>query len=175
MKLRTILPISALLAVAAGIVVLTGRSHSSIAGNASGTDPLFASMTDATRSSGPPPMPASFYGTVTVDEADAPEGTQVSAWIDGVMYAETHTFLFEGKAVYALDVPADDSATPEVEGGRPGDTIVFYVSELQADQTGPWQGGTNTELNLSASSSAPCILFLPLVLRQENTDQQATP
>ncbi|MFQ5858192.1 MAG: hypothetical protein ACE5LU_21525, partial [Anaerolineae bacterium] len=89
-----------------------------------------------------PPLPASFYGTVTVAGADVPAGIPVSAWIDGVMHAETNTFRHEGRTMYAVDVPGDDPATPEVEGGRPGDTVVFHVGGLKADQTAVWQGGT---------------------------------
>jgi len=103
-----------------------------------------------------PPLPASFYGTVTVDGVDVPAGTPVSAWIAGVRYAETETFLYQGRAMYALDVPADDPATPEVEGRRPCDTIVFHIGELKAGQTAAWQGGTNTELHLTAAGPLVC-------------------
>jgi hypothetical protein len=108
-------------------------------------------------------MPASFYGTVTVNGADAPEGTPVSAWIDGVRYATTDAFTFDGRSMYALDVPADDPATPELDGGRPGDTIVFHIGGLKADQVAVWQGGTNTGLDLTAASWR---VFFPLVRRQ---------
>lgn len=111
-----------------------------------------------------PSLPASFYGRVTVGGGDVQTGEQISARIDDVMYAETQTFLFDGRSVYAIDVPGDDPATPEIEGGRPGDTIVFYVSELQADQTALWHGGTNTELDLTATSLTVSV-FLPVVLR----------
>ena len=165
MRGKTILLVGALLAVATGIVALTSGPHSVTTSNVRQVNSASASTMDAARASGPPPMPASFYGTVTVDGADAPEGTRVSAWIDRVMYAETHTFIYDGRAMYTIDVPADDPATPEVEGGRPGDTILFHIGELQADQIATWQGGTNTELDLTASNLPPCTLFLPLVLR----------
>jgi hypothetical protein len=61
---------------------------------------------------------------------------------------------------YALSVPADDPATPGVEGGRPGDSIVFYIGGLRAEQTAVWRGGTNTRLDLTAVSAR---VFLPLV------------
>ena len=109
-----------------------------------------------------PPLPASFYGTVKVSGADAPEGTPVSAWINEVMYAATDAFTFDGQSMYAIDVPADDPATPERDGGRPDDTIAFHVGGLKAEQTAVWHGGTNTELDLTATSIR---LFLPLVSR----------
>lgn len=107
-----------------------------------------------------PPLPASFYGTVTLDGADVDAGTLVSAWINGITYAETQAFFYQSQSMYAVDVPADDPATPEVEGGRPGDTLVFRIGELPADQTATWRGGSNSRLDLTATSVR---LFLPLV------------
>ena len=104
-----------------------------------------------------PPLPSSFYGTVKVDGANVPLGTMVSAWIDGVKYAETTVSTeFAGDTVYSLDVPGDDPATPGIiEGGVPGDTIVFQIGSLAAGQTAPWQGGINVEFNLTADTAVP--------------------
>jgi hypothetical protein len=83
-----------------------------------------------------PPLPSSFYGTVKVDGANVPLGTIVSAWINGVWYA--------------------DPATPgTIEGGVEGDTVVFHIGGLEADETGTWHSGTNVQLNLTASTSVP--------------------
>jgi len=165
MQLRAILVVGSLLAVTTGMVVLGSGLHNATASDVSQVSSTSASTIDIPGSAAPPPMPASFYGTVTVNGTDAPEGTPVSAWIDGVRYATTDAFTFDGRSMYALDVPADDPATPEVDGGRPGDTIVFHVGGLKADQTAAWQGGTNTEMNLAAASAR---LFLPLVSRVES-------
>jgi len=124
-------------------------------------------------------MPASFYGTVTVNGTDAPEGTPVSAWIDGVRYATTDAFTFDGRSMYALDVPADDPATPEVDGGRPGYTIVLRIGGLKADQTATWHGGTNSRLDLTAAGplvcgrEMGCVVFLPLVSLGETQGNRA--
>ncbi len=98
----------------------------------------------------PPPLPSSFYGTVKVNATNVPLGTNVSAWINGAKYAETFVTIYLSDTVYSLDVPGDDPATPGViEGGKPGDTIVFYIGNSAADQTGSWQSGTNIQRNLS--------------------------
>lgn len=117
-----------------------------------------------------PPLPSSFYGTVTVNGANVPDGMSVTAWINGVAYAQTATFTANGNSVYVIDVPGDDPETPGVkEGGVAGDTIVFKLGGVQqVDQTSIWQSGTNVELNLSASQgsaidvSAPVDLVAPL-------------
>jgi hypothetical protein len=125
-----------------------------------------------------PPLPSSFYGTVKVDGANVPVGTTVSAWINGVNYAETTVLPYNGDTVYSLDVPGDDPETPGVEGGISGDTVVFYIGDQLADQTASWQSGTNVELDLTHPPGAigDYRIFLPWVAqvfssgRGDNTD-----
>ncbi|MGB3703074.1 MAG: hypothetical protein WA997_17575 [Anaerolineales bacterium] len=97
----------------------------------------------------PPPMPSSYYGTVKANGSNVPLTTTASAWIDGVKYAETSVIVFNADTVYNLDVPGDILSTAEIEGGKPGDLITFSINNDFANQTGVWQSGTNTELNLS--------------------------
>ena len=120
-----------------------------------------------------PPIPSSFYGAATLEGAEAPVGTSVAAWINGKQYAETTVTSFEGHAFYALSVPGDDPQTLPVEGGRPGDTIVFTINGVRAMQTATWESGTNRRLDLTAplvpcsAGGAPCYrVFLPHLSRQ---------
>ena len=103
-----------------------------------------------------PPLPSSFYGTVKANGANVPLGTQVTAWINGVLYATATVNLYAGEMWYSLDVPGDDPATPGIiEGGVQGNTIVFRMgTQTIATQTGTWQTGINTNLNLSANPTA---------------------
>jgi hypothetical protein len=111
----------------------------------------------------PPPIPASFYGTVKSNGKNVPIGTQVSAYINGVQYALSPYSGYNGETVYSLNVPGDDPGTPGViEGGVPGDTIVFFVGGHQAAQTAIWQGGSNNELNLTVTLPDYHSIFLPL-------------
>jgi hypothetical protein len=104
-----------------------------------------------------PPLPSSFYGTVKVNAANIPDGTPVTASINGTVYASSQSLTYQGNSVYSLDIPGDDSTTPAVEGGREGDTIVFTIGGTQADQTGGWKGGTNVNLDLTASTTATLV------------------
>lgn len=97
----------------------------------------------------PPPRPASFFGTVTAGGSNAPVGTRVSAWIGGVEYAAAAVFAADGASVYRLDVPGDLAGTAAVEGGTPGQTVVFKVGGAQV-QTAVWQEGSVSRLDLAA-------------------------
>jgi len=99
-----------------------------------------------------PPLPSSLYGTVTFNGATIPDGTSVEALISGMVYATTLTVTYEGKSVYALDVPGDDPGTDAVEGGREGDLIQFKIGGIPASQTAVWRSGTNVNLDLAAES-----------------------
>ena len=100
-----------------------------------------------------PPTPATFWGTVTIDGANAPDGTTITVWINGVQYAETTTFTNSGVSYYTVDVPGDDPDTTGVlEGGVTGDSIVFQVDGQDASESGSWSSGTQ-EVNLTATGS----------------------
>jgi hypothetical protein len=100
-----------------------------------------------------PPLPSSFYGTVKLNNANVPDGTQVEALIKDKVFAYSQTLTYQGDSVYALDIPGDDASTTEVEGGREGDTIFFKIGGILADQTGVWHSATNVNLNLTVTST----------------------
>lgn len=110
-----------------------------------------------------PQLPSSFYGIVTVDGVNVAAGTVVTAWINGVQYAQVATFTAQGNSVYTLDVRGDDPETPGiVEGGVAGNTIVFKVGGQVVAQTGTWQTGSNVALNLSYTSPAAVSITFPV-------------
>lgn len=96
-----------------------------------------------------PPLPSSFYGHVTLNGGNAPEGAVVRALINGQPYAETRVQMYEGASVFSLDVRGDDADTPERDGGQEGDVIQFEVGGVLAAETGVWHSGVNVELSLS--------------------------
>jgi hypothetical protein len=103
---------------------------------------------------GPPILPSSFYGTVKIGGANAPVGATVKAKINGVQYALTTVIAYGSDTVYSLDVPADDPGTVGViEGGVEGDTVVFYVNNQSANETGTWHSGTNISHNLTVTAA----------------------
>ncbi len=124
-----------------------------------------------------PPLPSSFYGEVKYNTTNIPDGTLIQALIDGQVYAETYSLTYQGNSVFAIDIPGDNSSTPDKDGGREGDVVNFTIGGVLADQTGTWHGGTNTNLDISASASNPIITPSPTrtPLPTQTAIIQATP
>ena len=101
-----------------------------------------------------PQMPHRFWGSVTVAGQPALNGTLVEAKINNITYASTTT-LNEN---YDFQVPADDPDTPEIEGGKTGDLILFYVARTYATNYTFAIGGT-TPLNLSVPAPTAYAYF----------------
>jgi hypothetical protein len=104
-----------------------------------------------------PPLPSSFYGTAKLNGANVPDGTLVQASIGGKIITEMQTQTYKGESIYSLDIPGDDSDTLDVEGGKDGDTIIFILGGIEANQTGVWKSGTLVSLDLSATSAATLV------------------
>ena len=88
-----------------------------------------------------PPLPSVFGGTVTWDGAPAPDGTAVSAWIDGEQVALTAA----ADGAYALKI----SQPPG--GAFAGKEVVFMVAESEAPERGTWEPDGGDEINLTAA------------------------
>ena len=88
-----------------------------------------------------PPLPSVFGGTVTWDGAPAPDGTAVSAWIDGEQVALTTA----ADGAYALMI----SQPPG--GAFAGKEVVFMVAESEAPERGTWEPDGGDEINLTAA------------------------
>ncbi len=113
-----------------------------------------------------PSLPASFWGKVILDGIAAPEGTTVSAWIEGAQYGPTASVIrSDQQAWYVIYVPGDNTATPDTEGGSEGDTVDFRVGNDETDTSATWHAGTSTRLDLVAShaTSTPTPTVTPMV------------
>ena len=98
---------------------------------------------------------ARFHGTVRSNGNPVPAGAQITAWIGGVKYASTVVTITNGVSVYAIDVPGDDPITPEIDGGRDGDMVVFKVDGVEAVPMGVWKAGAVIALDLTLTISPP--------------------
>ncbi len=101
------------------------------------------------------PTPATFQGTVTRGGQNVAQGTAVRAWIGETQVGATTVTLQNGVAWYQLQIPADDPNTPALEGGKNGDLVRFQVGEEWAQESGTWQSGNTTTLNLTLPAAEP--------------------
>ncbi len=101
-----------------------------------------------------PTLPSSFYGRITFNGGNVPDGTLVRVLINGQSFAEGRSQTYQGGSVYSLDVRGDDTDTPAVDGGREGDVLHFEVAGAVADQTATWHSGTNVQVDLTVTSAS---------------------
>ena len=76
------------------------------------------------------PAPCYWIGSAKVDDAWVPQGTAISAWIDGVQFGESTTGSLAGYDAweFRIMVPPDDLMTPAIkEGGYKGDMVEFKI------------------------------------------------
>jgi len=94
-----------------------------------------------------------FNGPVTVNGGGVPDGTVISAWLEGPYVGPwaTTTYTRYGASWYAIDIPADNPATPDKEGAVAGDQVHFSVGGAPVPGTATWQRTGNTFYPLSIS------------------------
>lgn len=92
--------------------------------------------------------PTRFFGTVTIDGAPAPPGTEIRAYINDI---ECGFRVTEQEGLYGVD--AAHSNTIEGCGFDDLDmTVTFTVNGVPANETGTFVQGTFVELNLSVGA-----------------------
>lgn len=98
----------------------------------------------------PPMAPHQFYGTVTINGVPAPDGTVVSAEINGVvvMTATTKNGLYGYDTASLLRIEGED-----------GDVVSFQINGAAAEESVPFEVGGRTELNLSAENRPPTVVI----------------
>ena len=96
---------------------------------------------------GGPIPPHAFVGTVTVDGATAADGTQVTAYLDGVPDSVAGTTVTDGRYVIKI---VQRSST--LFAGR---KITFKIGGRDGSPTAVWITGAADELNLVVGSGAP--------------------
>lgn len=97
----------------------------------------------------PPLPPSRFYGTVQLDNMPVPDGTVITATIAGDTYTTTTPAVY-GSSTYALRLEP-----PRGKSYNEGTQVTFTIGTYTADQTGSWEMGGNTPLDISASIPPP--------------------
>jgi hypothetical protein len=109
-----------------------------------------------------PSVPATFYGSVTIDGAPADAGLEVRGFVNGVDCSQSppgeRLILRDGTtAVYVLYVVHESQ---RAGCARDGSTVTFTIDGRSAVQTGAWKPGP-LRLDLSTGSAPPIPLPSP--------------
>ena len=102
---------------------------------------------------GGPIPPHAFVGTVTVDGAPAADGTQVTAYLDGVPDSVAGTTVTDGRYVIKI---VQRSST--LFANR---KVTFKIGGRDGSPTAVWISGNADELNIAVGSSAPPAVDAP--------------
>jgi len=122
---------------------------------------------EASATAGVPIPPTTFYGAVTMDSGVVPPaGTLVLALIGGRVCGEGRTLLQEGRAVYVVDVLADDGGAA-TGCGVPGRSVDFRVGAQTFAVGVPWNNNRPRLVTLGARAS----VFLPLLRRADENQR----
>lgn len=104
--------------------------------------------------------PNRFYGSVTINGAVQPEGTVVEAYVAATLCGAGTIANRNGSDVYLVDVLGSGAK----QGcANDGDTVRFQVAGLNAKESGTYQTGVATRLDLTATGTARQVA-LPTVL-----------
>lgn len=99
----------------------------------------------------PPSPPSRFVGSVTINGQAATSGV-VTAQVNGNACGSADVGSGGAADRYKIDVPAaDPSAT--VKCGTDGDTVVFFVNGVKANETGTWHNYDIGQVNLTVTTS----------------------
>ena len=103
------------------------------------------------------PKPSGYYGTVLLKNEPAPTGSKISAWINDVSISPDILVNSPGKYDLML-LNGDDPQTPQIEGGKLGDQVIFKIQIpggdlFVSDTKGTWAEGKNHRLDLFALSN----------------------
>lgn len=117
-----------------------------------------------------PGLPCRFHGTVQLDGAPVPDGTVITATIEGNISTTTTPSVY-GDSTYAIII-----VPPQGTIFNDGTPITFKIGDFDAIETGTWETGLNLILNLTASSAAmPTPTPLETVTPPETPMPTATP
>jgi hypothetical protein len=91
--------------------------------------------------------PCRFYGTVRIDDAFVPDGTVITAIVQGNVHTTTTPSIY-GNSTYAIVLsPPEGTIYPD------GASVTFIIGNYYAFETGTWETGLNISLSLTASTT----------------------
>lgn len=130
-------------------------------------------------SAGPPPLPSSFWGVLTMNGARIALSAELVAYVDDVACGKASLFLYQDTTYYSISVKGDDPDTPIREGGVDGDVVQFRLNGVPLATTGIWVGSIVAQLDLIETSphrlTATERLFVPIVANEYSPPVSVAP
>jgi len=93
---------------------------------------------------GPAPVPAAYYGDVTINGDPAPVGTEITAVVNG---EERGSIVVSEAGSYGGPNALDEKLV--VEDASPGEEVTFVVRGVAADETVSWESGDVRQVDLA--------------------------
>ncbi|MBI4267485.1 MAG: hypothetical protein HY662_01720 [Chloroflexi bacterium] len=122
------------------------------------------SAVPAAANTAPPSPPHYFYGTLKIDNVDAPIGTTVEARVAGVLNGDFNPIVTTEVGKYSDPEPPFTFGLLVQGEIAEGATIEFWVNGTKANETAAWHSGQLTNLNLTAGSASTPLTVPPAVL-----------
>jgi len=93
-----------------------------------------------------PEMPYGIWGSVIINGKPAPDGTEVTASINGTQITSIKTIA---GGIYTLTIPADNPTTKQKEGGVKGDIVSYNINGTKTSLNSFWKSKFSDQVNLS--------------------------
>ncbi|MBI4188371.1 MAG: hypothetical protein HY529_04090 [Chloroflexi bacterium] len=118
-----------------------------------------------------PSLPHGFYGTVKINNADAPVGTTIEARVPGVVNDITNPYVTIEIGKYGSANPLANKPRLVVQGDiAEGAIIEFFVNGVKASETAAWHSSQTTALNLTTGTSPAITPIAPTIVTAGVTD-----
>lgn len=146
LKLTGFLAVMSFLAIACGGGAVPTQAPTQVPQNTTAPEASFGQP-------GSPIPPHAFAGTVTIDGAPAAEGTQVTAFLEGVPESVAGATVKDG--LYNIKIV---QRTSTLFADR---KVTFKVAGKDSTTTAVWSSGEATELNLVVGADSPAAVDAP--------------
>lgn len=115
-----------------------------------------------------PNVPARYYGEVQ-SSALVPSfvpvvGMEVEAFINGQVCGQSQTEQHNGQIVYSIDVLADTEVAGIAGCGQSGDTVTFFVDQVEMSPVAIWDNAQLNNVDLMPQTGASSSLTAPVLV-----------
>lgn len=108
----------------------------------------FLLMPGAVSAQDTPPVPAAYYGSVTVDGEPAPAGIEVTAELEGTTYGPITT---DEDGEFGSPTAGEEKLLVDPAGVPDNNEVTFFVEGQEMNTTVSWESANNEQVDLSVA------------------------